>query len=68
MGAARLSDPEKCALVCSKYPVKSQRQMRTIAETEIPVGLHPELRAGQRYVAGATEATYAEHVLLKETA
>ena len=42
MDAARLSDPEKHALVCSKHPVKSQRQMRRISEVEIPVGLHPE--------------------------
>lgn len=63
MAAAHLSDPEKHALVCSKYPVKSRRQMRTIAEHEIPVGLHPELRTGQRFVASATEATYAENVL-----
>jgi hypothetical protein len=42
MAAARMSDPEKYELVCSKYPVKSARQMRRIAEMEIPVGLHPE--------------------------
>ena len=63
MAAARLSDPEKHALVCSKYPVKSHRQMRTISEIEIPVGLQPELRAGQRLVAGVTPATYAELAL-----
>jgi len=56
MATARLSDPEKHALVCSKYPVKSRRQMRTISEIEIPVGLHPEIRPGQRYVASTEEA------------
>lgn len=57
MAAARLSDPEKHAVVCSKYPVKSARQMRRIAETEIPVGLHPEAFAetySHRVVANAT--------------
>lgn len=68
MATARLLDPEKHALVCSKYPVKSHRQMRTISETEIPVGLHPQLHTGQRYVAGATEATYAELTLTEESA
>ena len=63
MAAARLSDPEKHALVCSKYPVKSRRQMRTLSEIEIPVGLQPELRLGQRLVAGVTPATYAELAL-----
>ncbi len=41
MDAARESDPERYAVLCSKYPVLSRRQMRRIAETEIPVGLHP---------------------------
>lgn len=68
MAAARLSDPEKHALVCSKYPVKSRREMRTISEIEIPVGLHPEARLGQRYIAGVSEATFAENVLIEETA
>ena len=57
MDAARLSDPEKHALVCSKYPVKSQRQMERISKTEIPVGLHPEAFAelyGHRLVPIAT--------------
>lgn len=66
MDAARLSDPEKHALVCSKYPVKSRRQMRRIAEIEIPVGLHPQAFAelyGHRLIGGATDATYAELTL-----
>ena len=42
MAAARLADPEKHAVVCSKYPVKSQRELRRISKVEIPVGLHPE--------------------------
>jgi len=57
MAAARLSDPEKTSLVCSKYPVKTNRQMRTISEIEIPVGLHPEAFAelySHRLVANAT--------------
>lgn len=60
MDAARMSDPEKHAVVCSKYPVKSNRQMRSIAEIEIPVGLHPEAFAelhhlgSHRLVANAT--------------
>ena len=57
MDAARLSDPERHALVCSKFPVKSQRQMQRIAKTEIPVGLHPEAFAelyGHRLVPIAT--------------
>jgi hypothetical protein len=66
MAAARMSDPEKHALVCSTYPVKSRRQMRRISEIEIPVGLHPELYGGG-VIAGATEATYAE-LALGETA
>ena len=41
LAAARLADPEKHALVCAKYPVKTRRQLQTIAEVEIPVGLHP---------------------------
>jgi hypothetical protein len=41
MATARMSDPERHALVCSKYQVKSARQMRRIAEIEIPVGLQP---------------------------
>ncbi len=67
MAAARLSDPERHALICSKYPVKTHRQMRTIAEIEIPVGLQPESRAGHE-VAGVTDAAYAELALLPETA
>ena len=58
MAAARLSDPEKTSLVCSKYPVKSNRQMQRIAKIEIPVGLHPEAFAetyGHRLVAGAVD-------------
>lgn len=66
MAAARMSDPEKHAVVCAKYPVLSQRQMRRIAEIEIPVGLHPELYGG-RLIAGATEASYAE-LTLEESA
>jgi hypothetical protein len=66
MDAARKSDPEAYAVLCSKYPVLSRRQMRTISEIEIPVGLHPELRAG-RTVASVTEATYAELTLQQET-
>ena len=41
MAAARLSDPEKTAVVCSKYPVKTKRELRRISKVEIPVGLHP---------------------------
>ena len=57
MAAARLSDPEKHAVVCSKYPVKSRRQMRTISEIEIPVGLHPGKFAtdADRFVAASTD-------------
>ena len=62
MEAARALDPERHALVCSKHPVLTNRQMRRIAEVEIPVGLHPELRAG-RMVASVSEATYAENAL-----
>ena len=71
MAAARLSDPEKHALVCAKYPVKSARQMRTIAEIEMPVGLHPEAFAElyrHRLIGGATDATYAELTLDEEPA
>jgi hypothetical protein len=64
MDAARMSDPEKHAVVCAKYPVKTARQMRRISEIEIPVGLHPELYGGH-LVAGATDATYAELTLLE---
>ena len=60
MAAARLSDPEKHALVCSKYQVKSRRQLRTIAEIEIPVGLHPGKFATDRPVAAATDQPYEE--------
>lgn len=67
MAAARMSDPERYAVVCSKFPVKTRRQMRSIHEVEIPVGLHPELRAG-RAVASVTEATYAENALTAEGA
>ena len=66
MDAARLADPEKHAVVCSKYPVKSRRQMERISKTEIPVGLHPEAFAelySHRLVASVTEATYAENAL-----
>lgn len=66
MAAARIADPEKHALVCSKYQVKSRRQMRSIAEIEIPVGLHPEVHTGQRVVASASEATYAELTVLED--
>lgn len=66
MEAARKSDPERYAVLCSKHPVKTRRQMRRIHEIEIPVGLHPELRAGKT-VAGVTEATYAE-LTLEESA
>ncbi len=65
LSAARLADPEKLAVVFAKYPVLSRRKMRTISEIEIPVGLHPEARAGQHYVASATEV---ELTLLPETA
>ena len=41
LAAARVSDPERFAVICSKYPVKSRRQMQTAREIEIPVGLHP---------------------------
>ena len=70
MDAARMSDPERFAVICSKHPVKSCRQMQRIAKTEIPVGLHPEAFAElyrHRLVAGATEASYAE-LTLQETA
>lgn len=67
MEAARKLDPERYAVLCSKLPVKSRRQMRRIHEIEIPVGLHPELRAG-RTVAGVTDATYAENTLIGEGA
>lgn len=60
LGAARLSDPEKHALVCSKYPVKSRRQMQRISKTEIPVGLHPGKFASDRPVAAATDQPYEE--------
>ena len=63
MVAARLADPEKHALVCSKYPVKTRRQLRRIREIEIPVGLQPDLRLGQKLVASVTPATYAENTL-----
>ena len=71
MDAARMSDPEKHALVCSKYPGKTRRQMQRIAKVEIPVGLHPEAFAelyGHRLIAGATDATYAELAALEESA
>lgn len=42
MDTARSRDPEKCALVCSKYPVLSVDQMNHVRRREIPVGLHPE--------------------------
>jgi hypothetical protein len=42
--------------------------MRTISEIELPVGLLPEIRVGQRFLASVTEATFAEHTLLRESA
>ena len=62
LAAARMADPERYAVICQKYPVKTRRQMRRIHEIEIPVGLHPELRAG-RPIASVTEATFAENAL-----
>lgn len=38
---AQIADPERYAAVCARHPVKSKRQLRTIAETEITAGLHP---------------------------
>ena len=65
LASARMSDPERYAVICSKYPVKSKRQMRSIHEIEIPVGLHPGKLARDtgRAVASVTEATYAENAL-----
>jgi len=63
MDAARVSDPEKHAVVCSKYPVKSNRQMQRISTIEIPVGLHPEAFAelySHRLVAAATAPVVIE--------
>lgn len=57
---ARMNDPELHALVCSKYPVKTLRQMRRISETEIPVGLYPGKFATDRPVAAAMESEFEE--------
>ena len=66
LATARMRDPEKHALVCAKYPVKSRHQMERIHRREIPVGLYPGSYASDqgRAVAGVTEATYAENALL----
>jgi hypothetical protein len=41
LATAQLADPERYAAVCAKYPVKSKRQLRSIAEVEITAGLQP---------------------------
>lgn len=67
MAAARMTDPERYAVVCHKYPVKSARQLRRIAEYEIPVGLHPErLSKTHQTIASVTDATFAELALDSE--
>jgi hypothetical protein len=68
MDTARLADPEKLAVVCKKYPVKTQFEMDHIHRIELSVGLHPESRGGQSQVAAASEATYAELTLTEEIA
>ncbi len=70
LAAARMSDPERYAVTCSKYPVKSRRQMRSISEIEIPVGLYPGKlwTDHSRSVAGVTPETFAENTLLEEGA
>ena len=65
LATARMNDPERYAVLCSKYPVKSRRQMRSIREREVPVGLYPGkyLSDQGRAVASVTEATFAENAL-----
>jgi hypothetical protein len=41
LAAAQVADPERSAATCARYPVKSKRQLRRIAETEITAGLQP---------------------------
>ena len=41
LATAQLADPERYSAVCAKYPVKSKRQLRRIAETEVTAGLQP---------------------------
>lgn len=55
LATARMADPEKHAVICAKYPVKTRRQLRRISEIEIPVGLYPGKFATDipRKVAGA---------------
>jgi hypothetical protein len=70
LDTARLADAEKHAVVCRKYPVKSRWQLEAISRVEIPVGLYPGKLLGDssRAVASVTEATFAEHTLLRESA
>ena len=68
LASARMSDPERYAVICSLYPVKSRRQMRRISEYEIPVGLHPGKLHSDRPVASVTAATYAELTVQEEIA
>ena len=42
LAQAQIADPERYAAVCARYPVKSKRQLRTIADVEITAGLQPE--------------------------
>lgn len=37
----QLEDPERYAAICARYPVKSKRQSRSIAEIELSAGLQP---------------------------
>ena len=71
LAQARLTDPEKFAAVCARHVVKSRRQMRRISETEIPMGLtpfegDPSDPYFHRFVGGATDASYAENVLIQD--
>ena len=42
---AQLEDPERYAALCARYPVKTSRELRSIAEIEIPAGLQPQMIA-----------------------
>jgi hypothetical protein len=55
MRDAEKDDPERTALICALYPVKTARQLRTIAEFEYTAGLFPPAGAPIASAVGARD-------------